>query len=73
MTEREMLIDELVAKAGPTVGQIKLNQDPGKIARLLALGWEPGKKEVTLEARVKALESLLEETVKKVDDCSVRR
>ena len=35
------LIDELVAKAGPTAGQIKTNQDPDKVARLIELGWTP--------------------------------
>lgn len=45
MTEEEKieygkLVDELVAKGGPTTGRIKLNQDPEKVKRLLELGWE---------------------------------
>lgn len=45
MTEEEKieygkLVDELVAKGGPTTGKIKLNQDPEKVKRLLELGWE---------------------------------
>lgn len=43
MNDEELngLVDELVAKGGPKTGQIKLNQDPTKVARLLELGWAP--------------------------------
>ena len=43
--ERDALIDELVAKGGPTTGQIKANQDPTKVARLTELGWTPAEKQ----------------------------
>lgn len=69
------LIDELVAKAGPTVGQIKLNQDPIKMERLFALGWKPAEKseKLTLEARIQKLENTMIEQIKRIDECSVRR
>lgn len=40
VVERDELVDELVSKGGPTTGQIKVNQDPEKVARLLELGWK---------------------------------
>lgn len=86
--EIDELIDELVAKAGPTAGQIKLNQDPIKVERLLALGWKPkepteksiqetiGTEELSKVQIVKRLEAL-EKTVaintKRIDECSIRR
>ena len=78
MTEPERielteLIDELVSKAGPTVGQIKLNQDPDKVARLIELGWKPAKKELTLEERVGKLEEAVIGNTKRIDACSIRR
>ena len=67
------LINELVSKAGPTAGQIKLNQDPDKVARLMELGWTPTEKETTLEERVKKLEETVAENTKRIDQCSIRR
>ncbi len=83
-TELLELIDELVSKAGPTAGQIKINQDPTKVEQLLALGWRPGwtsvEKKLTLEDRVKDLGEtqvkilqVLEEHRKRIDACSIRR
>jgi len=71
--ERAELIDELVSKAGPTVGQIKLNQDPDKVVRLLELGWKPTEKESTFEERLKKLEDVVANNTKRIDVCSVRR
>ena len=76
LDERAELIDELVSKAGPTAGQIKLNQDPIKVERLRALGWkspEPPKKEPTMEERIDKLEATVTEHQKRIDECSVRR
>ena len=67
------LINELVSKAGPTAGQIKLNQDPDKVARLMELGWTPTEKETTLEERVKKLEETVAKNTKRIDQCSIRR
>lgn len=67
------LTDELVSKAGPTSGQIKLNQDPDKVARLMELGWTPLEKEPTLEERVKKLEEMLADHEKRITSCSIRR
>ena len=86
--ELEALIDELVSKAGPTAGQIKLNQDPVKVARLKELGWKP--KEPTeetiqrkisaaelskeqIEGRLQALEEVVADHEKRIKTCEVRR
>lgn len=65
------LIDELVAKAGPTTGQIKTNQDPDKVARLLELGWKPAEKKSN-EGRVfrtyGSSELDFSERLKKIED-----
>ena len=59
-TELEVLVDELVAKGGPTTGQIKAGQDPDKVKRLLELGWEPDLKKRSTEERLKKVEDLLD-------------
>lgn len=86
--ELTILIDELVAKAGPTAGQIKLNQDPLKVERLLFLGWKPKEPtEETIQKKISAVELSVEqikewlaslaETVvdheKRIKVCEVRR
>lgn len=71
--EKEQLIDELVAKGGPTTGQIKKDQDLDKVARLIELGWEPETKVLTLEARVKRLEGIVGVHEKKIHQCSIQR
>ena len=76
MNEFDELIDELVAKAGPTVGCIKKNQDPDKVARLLELGYsEPVKerKEKSIEERLQQIEEMLADHEKRIKECSVRR
>lgn len=77
MTEMEQLIDELVAKGGSTTGQIKLNQDPVKVARLLELGWkepEPMMSPVgILQQKVKVLEKAMADHEKRITENSVRR
>lgn len=74
------LVNELVSKAGPTVGQIKLNQDPVKVERLLALGYkpkEPTEKTVQEESRIierlEALENTSVDHEKRLKACEVRR
>lgn len=71
--ERDVLVDELVAKAGPVAGQIKVNQDPAKVARLLELGWTPKEKEITVDARFKKIEETLADHEKRITTCSIRR
>lgn len=73
MTEKEALIDELVAKAGPTVGQIKINQNPEKVARLLELGWAPEEKGLTLEQRLEKIEETLADHETRIKTCSIQR
>lgn len=88
MTELEQLIDELVAKGGPTTGQIKLNQDPVKVARLLELGWkepEPTKEsvqetidaagisKVVIKQRLEALEATIADHEKRIHQLGIRR
>lgn len=89
MNEFETLVDELVAKGGPTMGQIKTNQDPVKVARLLELGYnEPVKekvevstlpgaavivKEGNLGLRLKKIETILADHEKRIKECSIRR
>ena len=79
MIEYEELIDELVAKAGPTMGCIKVNQDPVKVARLRELGYnEPAKEkryadEGDIEDRLEALEATVLDHEKRITECSVRR
>ena len=81
MAEFEELINELVAKAGPTVGQIKINQDPEKVARLLELGYnEPVKEtrsaaELTVELirRLESLEFISADHEARIKECSIRR
>ena len=72
-SEIETLVDELVAKAGPTVGQIKKDQDPEKVARLLELGWTPEEKGLTLEARVRNLEEMIVDHENRIHQCSIQR
>lgn len=75
------LVDELVAKGGPTTGQIKANQDPDKVARLIELGWTPSKKEVNgVEIRLKEIEDaqkkilkVLIDHEKRINECSIQR
>ena len=72
MTELEELIDELVAKAGPTAGCIKKNQDPVKVARLLELGWEePTTK--SIGERLGILEEIVADHEKRLVQCSIQR
>lgn len=80
MTELEELIDELVAKAGPTTGQIKLGQHPDKVKRLFELGWKPAeKKDDTqlpvgyIQQRLDALETTVADHEKRITQCSIRR
>ncbi len=89
MDELNELIDELIAKAGPTVGCIKINQDPDKVARLKELGWEPKEKEPIEELdeaivaeqlskkeillRILALEATVADHEARIKECSIRR
>lgn len=73
MEELEQLVDELVAKAGPTVGQIKKDQDPEKVKRLLELGWEPEEKKPTIEDQLTKIRLILADHEKRISECSVRR
>ena len=73
MTEIETLVDELVAKGGPTTGQIKANQDPDKVARLIELGWTPPEKELSMEERLTKIEETLADYEKRIVQCSVQR
>lgn len=70
--ELNMLIDELVSKGGPTVGQLKKDQDLDKVARLLELGWKPPEK-VTVESRLARVESILIDHERRLTECSIRR
>ncbi len=72
-TELEVLIDELVAKGGPTTGQIKSNQDPDKVRRLLELGWEPKQNVLSVEERVKSIEETLADHEARIVQCSIQR
>ncbi len=72
-TEIEILIGELVAKGGPITGQIKSNQNPDKVARLLELGWEPDLKKCSTEERLKKIELTLADHEKSIAECSIRR
>ena len=72
MDELNELIDELVAKAGPNAGQIKVNQDPVKVARLKELGWKPEEK-ITVEKRLSNIEEMLVDHEKRIKGCSIRR
>lgn len=72
-SELEILVDELVAKGGPTTGQIKLNQDPEKVARLLELGWEPEEKTLTVDEQLTKITLILADHEKRITECSVRR
>jgi len=76
------LVDELVAKGGPTTGRIKANQDPVKVARLLELGWKPEEKTTIadMQAKLEELENtqkkfrkILDEHEEKIRICSIRR
>lgn len=83
--EKELaeLIDELVAKAGPTTGQVKANQDPDKVARLIELGWTPAEKKSGdaslmspigyIQERLKKIEETLTEHDKAIHQCSIQR
>lgn len=89
MEELEILIDELVSKAGPNAGQIKVNQDSDKVARLLELGWKEPIKEMIeateltklqIKQRLEMLEGTVAEAVKlladhekRITSCSIRR
>lgn len=73
MNELETLIDELVAKGGPTTGQIKANQDSVKVKRLFELGWEPEKKSLSVEERLKKIETILVDHEKRLVQCSIQR
>jgi hypothetical protein len=79
MTEKELLIDELVSKAGPTAGQIKLNQDPAKVARLMELGWEPAEKKLDCVSAKDDHEAILQiqktlaDHEKRIKTCEIRR
>ncbi len=73
MTELELLIDELVAKAGPTVGQIKKDQDPEKVKRLLELGWVQDEKRLTVDEQLTKITLILAEHEKRITECSIRR
>lgn len=72
-TELEVLVDELVAKGGPTTGQIKANQDLGKVKRLLELGFEPEKKASSVEGRLKSIEEMLDDHEKRIKQNSIQR
>ncbi len=72
-SELELLIDELVAKAGPTVGQIKKEQDPEKIKRLLELGWKSEGKKSTIEEQLTKITLILADHEKRITECSIRR
>ena len=65
--ERDALIDELVAKGGPTTGQIKTNRDSDKVARLLELGWAPNLEKCSTEVRLKKVEDLLDLLAERTD------
>ena len=71
------LIDELVAKAGPTTGQIKTNQDPDKVARLIELGWTPAEKELDsleqIRQELQAIQKVLVDHEKRIKICSIQR
>lgn len=67
------LVDELVAKGGPTTGQIKMNQDPGKVTRLIELGWTPAEEKITVESRLKKIEEMLADHEKRIVSCSIQR
>lgn len=84
--EITQLVDELVAKGGPTTGQIKANQDPVKVARLIELGWKPAEKKlkkilvpdetakwVILDERLKKIEETLADHSEKIRICSIQR
>ncbi len=86
MEELTELINELVSKAGPTAGQIKLNQDPDKVARLIELGWKSpaGKKSNDdntqlmspigyIQERLGKIEKTLADHEKRIKECSIRR
>lgn len=82
MTEEEKkelaeLIGELVSKAGPTTGQIKANQDPVKVARLIELGWTPTKEKSNesrdFSERLKKIEETLIDHEKRITTNSIRR
>ncbi len=72
MDELNELIDELVAKAGPKAGQIKVNQDPDKVARLKELGWKQEEK-ITIEKRLSNIEEMLIDHEARIKECSIRR
>ena len=72
MDELNELIDELVAKAGPKAGQIKVNQDPEKVARLKELGWKQEEK-ITIEKRLSNIEEMLIDHESRIKECSIRR
>lgn len=72
-SELELLVDELVAKGGPTTGQIKTNQDPEKVKRLLELGWKPEEKELTVQEQLTKITETLADHEKRISECSVRR
>ena len=72
------LVDELVSKAGPTAGQIKLNQDPVKVARLKELGWKPTEKIDCISAKdnheaILQIQETLAEHNKRIEVCEIRR
>lgn len=72
MDELNELINELVAKAGPKAGQIKVNQDPEKVARLKELGWKQEEK-ITIEKRLSNIEEMLIDHEARIKECSIRR
>lgn len=74
------LTDELVSKAGPNAGQIKVNQDPAKVARLQELGWKPKEEHISysygsdkFDARLKKVEEIVANHEKRIAECSIRR
>lgn len=71
--EITQLVDELVAKGGPTTGQIKANQDPVKVARLIELGWKPAEEKPTIESRLKKIEETLLDHENRIRICSIQR
>lgn len=73
MEELDQLVDELVSKAGPNAGQIKTNQDPGKVARLKELGWKSKDKGPTIEKRLANIEEMLIDHEVRIKECSIRR